>query len=75
MCEDEMTPKEESYEPIRIMKIDLSSAEIKWLEKHGWEQNCQFPDSCWRWCKEIDGKMMMCRKDEAIKIERDFVVD
>ena len=70
---DEMTSKEESYEPIRIMEIDLGSAKTKWLEDNGWKESCQFPDSCWRWCKEIDGKMMMCRKAEAIKIERDFV--
>lgn len=73
---DEMTPKEtkeESYEPIRLLEIELSLAKAKWLERHGWEESCQFPDSCWRWWKEIGGQMMMCSKSEAIKIERDFV--
>lgn len=71
--DEEMTPKEESYEPIRLLEIELSSAKAKWLEKNGWTESCQFPDSCWRWCKEIEGKMMMCSKSEAIKIEHDFV--
>ena len=72
MCE-EMTPKEESYEPIRLLALKLENERSRWLGKNGWEQSCQFPDSCWRWCKEIEGKMMMCNKTEAIKIERDFV--
>lgn len=75
MTEDEMSKKELSYEPIRLMEIDLQNNRQKWLTKYGWEESCDFPDSCWRWCKTIDGKMMMCRESEAIKIERDFVVE
>jgi len=69
-----MTKKEQSYEPIRIMEIDLKEKRTKWLTKYGWKERCDFPDSCWRWCKEIEGKLMMCTESKAIKIELDFVL-
>lgn len=73
--DEEMTKKELSYEPIRLMENDLDYKRTKWLEKYGWEERCNFPDSCWRWCKKIKGQMMTCRKAEAIKIERDFLCE
>ena len=72
---DEMSIKEQSYEPIRLMENELEDAKRKWLEKYGWEQRCDFIDACWRWCKEIEGKMMMCTEDKAIRIERDYLCD
>jgi len=74
MC-DEMTEKEKSYEPIRLLQNDLEHKRRVWLEKHGWSESCDFPDSCWRWCKEIDGKLMMCSQATAIKIELYFVIE
>jgi len=70
---DELSEKEQSYEPIRLMVIELEQKKRAWLEKYGWKQSCDFVDSCWRWCKEIQGKMMMCDINTAIKIERDFL--
>lgn len=71
--EDEMTKKELSYEPIRLLKNDLKHKERMWLEKHGWKESCQFIDSCWRWSKKIKGKIMSCNKSEAIGIELKFL--
>lgn len=73
--DEEMTEKELSYEPIRLLMLELESKTAKWLRKYGWEERCNFPDSCGRWCKEIEGQIMMCRKSEAIKIERDFLCE
>jgi hypothetical protein len=70
---EEMTPKERTYEHIRVMEIGLESAKERWLERYGWKLSCQFVDSCWRWVKEINGERYMCDMQEAIKIERDFL--
>lgn len=72
---DEMTPKERTYEHIRIMQIDLVAAKKKWLERYGWEESCKFVDFCWRWRKEIEGVFYMCSMQEAIKIECNFLID
>ena len=74
MCEDEMTAKELAFEPIRIMEIELDQLKNKWLERYGWKYSCDFIDSCWRWSKEIEGKLMICNSiREAIRIENDFL--
>jgi len=72
---DGMSKKDDSYEPIRLMEIDLAQARRNWLEKYGWKQRCNFVDSCWRWCKKIEGEMMMCTEAQAIKIELDFICE
>ena len=72
MCE-EMTEKEQGYEPIRLMEIDITCKKERWLEKYGWELSCQYVDSCWRWSKVIEGKLMACSMSGAIKIELDFL--
>jgi len=75
MCDEQMTEKEKSYESVRLMEIDLESAKKAWLVKYGWQERCDFPDSCWRWCKEVPAQgdhpkqMMMCDLEEAIHIE------
>jgi len=71
----EMSAKELSYEPIRLMELDLRVKRVQWLTKYGWKERCDFVDSCWRWCKEIEGKMMMCTETQAIKIECNFLYD
>lgn len=73
MSEDQMGPKEESFEPIRYMEIDLETAKKEWLQKYGWVERCNFVDSYWRWCKEIDGVLMMCDMQGAINIEYNYL--
>ena len=74
MCNEEMTTKELAFEPIRIKEIELGQLKYRWLESYGWKFSCDFIDSCWRWSKEIDGKLMICNSTrEAIRIENDFL--
>ena len=75
MCESDfkMTPKERSFEPIRMMEMKLEAMKDKWLEKHGWEYSCDYVDHCWRWSKLIKGKLMACGMNQAVRIERDHI--
>lgn len=79
MCDDEMSPKEKEYEPIRLMEIEIKSLKKKFLHHHGWEESCDFVDACWRWVKEIPSRkhlgsrIYMCSMSEAIKIELNFL--
>jgi len=68
-CNDKITDKELSYEPIQLMEIELKEKKKAWIAKYGWEYRCDFVDSCWRWCKMIKGELMMCDLEEAINIE------
>ncbi|KKN26089.1 hypothetical protein LCGC14_0878060 [marine sediment metagenome] len=70
---DEMSEKEQSFESIRLMELELINKKALWLKKYGWDQSCDFIDSSWRWCKEINGKKMMCDRDEAINIEYNYL--
>ena len=70
---DEMSEKERNYESIRLMEIALKAVKKKWLTGHGWKERCDFVDSYWRWCKVVEGKMMMCGTDEAINIEYNYL--
>lgn len=70
---DEMSEKERTYEPIRLMELEVTKRKRAWLEKYGWKQNCAFIDACYRWCKKIEGKMMMCDETEAINIEYNYL--
>ena len=69
MCNDEMKPKEKTYEPIAIMELEIEKKKKAWLTKYGWKERCDFVDSYWRWCKKIGKVMMMCDMGEAINIE------
>lgn len=68
-CDDQMKPKERTYEPIRIMEMEVESLKKKWLQKYGWAERCDFVDTYSRWCKEIGGVLYMCDMGEAINIE------
>ena len=72
---DEMSEKELSYEPIRLMELEIKQRKRAWLEKYGWKQRCDFVDSCWRWCKVINDEMMMCDESEAINLEYNYLSD
>lgn len=69
MCNEQMKPKERTYEPIRIMEMEVEKKKKKWLRKYGWTESCDFVDDYWRWRKEIDGVPYMCDMKEAINIE------
>jgi hypothetical protein len=32
--------KQDSYEPIRLLEIELGSQKETWLRAHGWEERC-----------------------------------
>jgi len=48
---------------------DLNDLQEHFLHQQGWEQSCQFPDSCWRWTKEVDGKTLAVSKSDAFDFE------
>jgi hypothetical protein len=73
MCDDGMSKKERSFEPIRLLEVELQDKQGKWLESLGWKFRCDFVDSCWRWCKVIEGVLMMCDLREAINIELEYL--
>ena len=66
---DIMSEKERTYEPIRIMELEVERKKKAWLRKYGWKETCDFVDTYWRWCKKIKGKLYMCDMQEAINIE------
>jgi hypothetical protein len=73
--DDSMSQKEIDYEPIRYMELDLEDKKKQWLHKYGWEERCDFIDCGWRWCKEINGKLMMCDMSEAINLEYNYITN
>ena len=70
---DEMTEKERTYEPIRIMEMEVEKKKKAWLKKHGWLYTCDYVDGGWRWSKFIEGKIMICDEYDAIDIEYNFL--
>jgi len=69
-----MTAKERSYEPIRLMEIELEQKKSRWLQAYGWRKTSEFIDSCWRWVKVIKGERMTCDMNEAVNIEFNYLV-
>ena len=72
-CEEGMSEKALDYEPIRYLELDIVTKKKSWLEKNGWKERCDFIDGCWRWCKVVDGIMMMCDLAEALNIEYNYI--
>jgi len=46
-----------------------------YLQERGWAYSCKFPDSCWRWTKEIDGKLMVMNQSEAYSLQERLDMD
>lgn len=47
----------------------LDALEMGILSQAGWKHTSSTPDFVWRWTKEIDGKIYMCLKGEALRIQ------
>ena len=71
--DDCISEKEFSFGLIWYLEIGIKQKRRNWLLKYGWEYRCDFIDGGWRWCKEIEGKMMFCDEDEAINIEYKYL--
>lgn len=72
-CETGMSQKALDFEKIQIKENEVKNSKGLWLKKLGWKYRCDFVDGGWRWCKEIEGKMMMCDMSEAINIEYNYI--
>ena len=64
-------------EQIQSAELALGGMYDRYLIERGWEQRCDYPDSCWRWEKEVVTSKrtvtMTCSKEGAYHIERDFL--
>ena len=64
-------------EQIQAAELDLDDKYVRYLTERGWEQRCDYPDSHWRWEKEVttSGRTvtMTCSKKGAYHIESDFL--
>ena len=50
----------------------LDKAKQDYLTNTGWVSSCQFPDCCWRWTKEISGKVIAVGTTSAIRIQKEL---
>ena len=63
---------DELYHEIYMTEQKLNAL----LRKYGWEYKCNFPDSCWRWCKKMeDGRVICVSRAEALQIEENIQND
>jgi len=63
------------FDKLNVIQIKIEQLGFKedaWLREQGWERDCSFPDSCWRWCKLIDGKLICTDKKSAISMEQNM---
>ncbi len=58
-----------STEMLRTLILDLFKAKAIYLGERGWKYTCSFPDSIWRYTKEIDGTTLALPMDDAFRIE------
>ena len=59
-----------------MYKVEVAQEAInKWLRRHGWKESSRYPDSVWRWSKEIDGKILAVNRVSAVEIERALSID
>ncbi len=64
-------------EQIQDAELDLDGMYVRYLKERGWKYRCDYPDSCWRWEKEVTTSertvTMTCSKMGAYHIESDFL--
>ena len=65
--------KEELSIEINNAELDLREAKKKYLRQFGWEHDCSFPDSCWRWVKVVRGETIAVSIECALSIERSIL--
>ena len=41
----------------------------RFIQKRGWKAKCDFPDACWRWEKEMNGRVFVMSFTEAYSLE------
>ena len=79
MCKEIELPEE--IKRIEDIESDIEQLGFKmdtWLRDNGWRNRCDFPDSCWRWCKKIklrtdNEEVMVCvSKHDAINLEKEL---
>jgi len=46
-----------------------NSIKSTYLSKRGWTYSSDFPDSRWRYSKEIDGRVLAMNLDDALSIQ------
>lgn len=52
---------------------DASELRSKFLQRHGWEYSCHFPDSVWRWAKRYGDERLMLNAADAFEMEKDHL--
>lgn len=62
-----------NYEDIREAMDRARQLEKLYLTQYGWEEKCNFPDHCWRWCKKLEDDRIICvRAATAITIQQEL---
>lgn len=67
------TIKYNFIENISKKVYDLQYVKEAFLRKYGWDASCAFPDSYWRWVKEIKGQTIATGLDEAVRMEEQII--
>jgi hypothetical protein len=52
------------------LEHELEFAEGRYLSERGWEHTSSFPDACWRWTKEVEGKTLAVSRNSALSLEQ-----
>lgn len=64
-------------EQIQDAELGLEDMYVRYLTERGWEHRCDYPDSHWRWEKEVVASKrtvtMTCSTKGAYHIESDFL--
>lgn len=48
---------------------DAALLQERYLRQEGWEYRCDYPDSCWRWSKMLNGRVMVMNAGEAFNFQ------
>ena len=70
MAKDKYDKKMDKIEEIEGEMDSVNHKKEFLLRQLGWENECDFPDSCWRWCKKIGDRTVCTTRDDAIQLEK-----
>jgi hypothetical protein len=59
-----------NYETVDDRFEDAQDALREYLIERDWKYSSNYPDSCWRWSKEIDGKHMVMDQSAAFDLQK-----
>lgn len=65
--------KRKLIDNLQKMKDDSRFTKESFLRKYGWANSCDFPDCCWRWCKEIRGQTITVSLEDAVDMEKEII--